>query len=132
MTSKNSILRIARSTDNLSTITSMYTKGLGFELLGEFHNHNGFSGSILGHPIHTYHLEFTHHIGTTVGKASTQDNLLVFYIAAKSLWSESCRNMIDAGFTVVKSYNPYWDIAGKTFEDIDGYRVVLQNGSWLI
>ncbi|MUK48282.1 VOC family protein, partial [Aliivibrio fischeri] len=28
------------------------------------------------------------------------------------------------------SYNKYLDIVGKTFEDIDGYRIVLQNKEW--
>jgi hypothetical protein len=35
-----------------------------------------------------------------------------------------------AGYKPVKSYNPYWDDKGVTFEDPDGYRVVLQNDSW--
>ncbi len=26
--------------------------------------------------------------------------------------------------------NPYWDKLGRTFEDPDGYRVVLQNADW--
>src|SRR5262245_158380 len=30
----------------------------------------------------------------------------------------------------VKAFNPYWDKQGKTFEDPDGYRVVLQNARW--
>jgi len=30
----------------------------------------------------------------------------------------------------VKAFNPYWDKNGKTFEDPDGYRVVLQRASW--
>jgi hypothetical protein len=30
----------------------------------------------------------------------------------------------------VQSFNPYWDQHGKTFEDPDGYRVVLQNAAW--
>jgi len=25
---------------------------------------------------------------------------------------------------------PYWDAHGRTFEDLDGYRVVLQNAAW--
>jgi prolyl oligopeptidase len=130
--SSQSILRVARPTDNLAAITEMYIRGLGFQLLGEFCEHDGFNGSIIGHPEHSYHLEFTHHIGTTVGKAPTQDNLLVFYIPDTSTWSTCCNNMLNAGFKVVNSYNSYWDISGKTFEDIDGYRVVLQNGSWSI
>ena len=34
------------------------------------------------------------------------------------------------GFAPVASFNPYWDVAGKTYEDPDGYRVVLQNAGW--
>lgn len=108
----------------------MYMHGLGFQLLGDFYNHDGFNGSIIGHPEHSYHLEFTHHIGTSVGKAPTQDNLLVFYIPDPAIWKTSCESMLVAGFNLVKSYNSYWDVHGKTFEDVDGYRVVLQNGDW--
>jgi len=36
----------------------------------------------------------------------------------------------ELGHTPVKSFNPYWDRKGKTFEDPDGYRVVLQQASW--
>jgi hypothetical protein len=35
-----------------------------------------------------------------------------------------------AGFAAVKAFNPYWDEKGKTFEDADGWRVVLQNAGW--
>jgi hypothetical protein len=35
-----------------------------------------------------------------------------------------------AGFMFVPSYNPYWYQDGRTFEDADGYRVVLENGEW--
>ncbi|VFS80271.1 Uncharacterised protein [Raoultella terrigena] len=35
-----------------------------------------------------------------------------------------------AGFTPVSSFNPYWDVSGRTFADDDGYRVVLQNRTW--
>jgi NAD(P)-dependent dehydrogenase (short-subunit alcohol dehydrogenase family) len=30
----------------------------------------------------------------------------------------------------VSSYNACWDVHGWTFEDVDGYRVVLQNSAW--
>jgi hypothetical protein len=38
--------------------------------------------------------------------------------------------MLTAGFRSVVSYNPYWDKDGRTFGDIDGYRVVLQHAAW--
>ena len=128
----NSILRVARPTDNLEQIGKMYSEGLGFEVIGLFFNHENFDGIILGHKNHPYHLEFTHHHGTNVSKAPAMDNLLVFYIPNYDEWKASCDNMIDAGFKSVKSYNPYWDVNGKTFEDIDGYRVVLQNMAWAV
>ena len=132
MIPRSSILRVARPTDNLAKITRLYVDGLGFELLGEFKDHNGFDGSIIGHPKHAYHLEFTHHAGTAVGRAPTKDNLLVFYFSDDSVWAACCRRMIEAGFTAVQSYNDYWDVVGKTFEDVDGYRVVLQNREWTV
>jgi hypothetical protein len=130
MPSKDFILRIARPSDNLEAVSRMYKKGLGFEKLGAFKDHNGFDGIILGHKQCRYHLEFTHHRGTIVGKAPTHDNLLVFYIPDEQQWKTACRQMITAGFVLVKSYNMYWDETGKTFEDLDGYRVVLQNDDW--
>jgi hypothetical protein len=45
-------------------------------------------------------------------------------------WEASCARMLAAGFRRVPSYNPYWDVHGRTFEDLDGYRVVLQNTVW--
>lgn len=130
MINKDTKIRIARPTDNLDTISRMYIEGLGFKLLGSFEGHNGFDGTIIGHEHHLYHLEFTHHRGTAVGKAPTQDNLLVFYLPDEAEWRDSCQTMLDASFVETKSYNPYWDMVGKTFEDVDGYRVVLQNRAW--
>ncbi len=34
------------------------------------------------------------------------------------------------GFEPVPAFNPYWDRNGATFEDPDGYRVLLQNAPW--
>ena len=130
MIPKTAKLRIARPTDNLEKITEMYITGLGFKLLSSFEGHNGFDGSIIGHELHNYHLEFTHHQGTQVGKAPTKDNLLVFYFKDSDVWTHCCDQIKQAGFICVPSYNDYWDIVGKTFVDIDGYRVVLQNREW--
>ena len=45
-------------------------------------------------------------------------------------WQRSCDRMRAAGFRSVASDNSYWDRHGKMFEDLDGYRVVLQNAAW--
>lgn len=132
MTLNNAVLRIARPTDHLPEIAEMYCKGLGFERLGSFEDHQGFDGVMLGHRQHAYHLEFTHHRGVSVGRAPTQENLLVFYLPKIENWRKKCHQMIESGFQCVEGYNPYWDLHGQTFEDLDGYRVVLQAGDWKI
>ncbi len=126
----DSTVRVARPTDNLASIAEMYANGLGFTTLAQFEDHAGFDGVILGHPNQPYHIEFTAHRGHPAGKAPTKDHLLVFYIPDQDEWAACCEQMLAAGFQNVPAYNPYWDMNGSTFEDIDGYRVVLQNGAW--
>src|SRR5215471_5384853 len=74
------VLRVARPTDQLAAIAEMYATGLNFTVLAQCHDHEGFDGVILGHPQQPYHLEFTTQRGHQVGKAPTQDHLLVFYL----------------------------------------------------
>lgn len=123
-------LRVARPTDNLPELIKFYRDGLGFEILGSFEDHEGFDGVMLGHPGAAYHLEFTRHRGHGAGRAPSQDNLLVFYLPDADEWRRAVERMTAHGHEPVASYNPYWDRAGKTFEDADGYRVVLQNAAW--
>jgi hypothetical protein len=123
-------MRVARPTDNLTAIAEMYSNGLDLERLSQFTDHDGFDGVILGHPNHPYHLEFTSQREHKAGSAPTKDHLLVFYIPDEAEWEETCRRMLDAGFLEVSPYNPFWDLDGRTFEDLDGYRVVLQKIAW--
>ena len=123
-------LRVARPTDHLSAITAMYERGLGFSVLAEFLDHDGFDGAILGACEGCYHIEFTARPGQHVGRAPTEEHLLVFYVPDRVEWEAGCARMIAAGFRGVPSANPYWDVRGRTFEDLDGYRVVLQNSAW--
>ena len=104
----------------------MYGAGLGFTLLATFEDHDGFDGAVIGLPSHLYHFEFTHHRGHTVGRAPTQDNPLVFYEADEAEWRARCDAMEQAGFLPVRSYNPYWHRTARSFEDVDGDRVVIQ------
>lgn len=123
--------RVARPTDNLPEVLKFYRDGLGLEVLASFSGHHDIDGVILGHDKGIpYHLEFTHKHGDKVGKAPTQDNLLIFYIPDKAEWRSAVARMQKNGYAPVKSYNPYWDDGAKTFEDADGYRVVLYNGYW--
>lgn len=123
-------MRFARPTDNLAEVLKFYRGGLGFEVIGSFEDHGGFDGVMLGHPGLDYHLEFTHKRGKSVGKAPTEENLLVFYLPDSEEWAQAVAKMLACGYQPVESFNPYWEVRGKTFEDPDGYRVVLQRAAW--
>ncbi|KAF2267369.1 Glyoxalase/Bleomycin resistance protein/Dihydroxybiphenyl dioxygenase [Lojkania enalia] len=125
-------LRIARPTRSIAAILPFYTSGLGFQITSSFSGHAGFDGVMLGHPSLPYHLEFTTEKGHDPGCAPTKDNLLVFYLPDEREWKQAVERMENEGFVNVKSWNPWWDQDGKgrTFEDSDGWRVVLFNGEW--
>lgn len=123
-------IRIARPTDQMSKVLAFYCKGLGFEVLFRFEDHKGFDGVMVGHPKAAYHLEFTHHRGHDAGRAPGKDNLLVFYLPDSEAWQAALTRMKEHGYLPVPSYNPYWDKYGKSFEDPDGYRIVLFNKAW--
>lgn len=123
-------IRIARPTDHLPEIVNFYRDGLGFEVIGSFTDHAGFDGVMLGHARLAYHLEFTSQHGHQAGRAPTKDNLLVFYLPDSAEWQRAVARMLACGYQPVAAYNPYWDVRGKTFEDADGYRVVLQQAAW--
>jgi len=123
-------MRVARPTDNFAQILRFYRDGLGFEVTGSFEDHDGFDGLMLGHPELDYHLEFTHKRGENIPRAATQENLLVFYLPDPDAWQAAVDRMIAYGHQPVKSFNPYWDVRGMSFEDVDGYRVVLQRAAW--
>ncbi|CZR63039.1 related to glyoxalase family protein [Phialocephala subalpina] len=123
-------LRIARPTNDLQKLKEFYTKALGMRIIGSFENHAGFDGVMLGLPDCTWHLEFTHQHGVSVDPAPSTEHLLVFYLPANEEWDATVKKVEGAGGVRVQSENPYWDAKGVTFEDPDGYRLVLQNASW--
>jgi catechol 2,3-dioxygenase-like lactoylglutathione lyase family enzyme len=123
-------LRVARASDDLDALVKFYRDGLGFEVVSSFTGHDGFDGVMLGHKGAAYHLEFTRKKGHKAGRAPTQENLLVFYLPDEAEWKRAVDRMVARGHKPVKSFNAYWDRKGKTFEDPDGYRVVLQNARW--
>lgn len=123
-------LRIARPVRELEKSVQMYCKGFGLVEIGRFADHEGFDGVMLGRPGQSYHFEFTFCRAHPVMPAPTAEDLIVFYLPDSSEWESTCRSAIEAGFVEVKSFNPYWDKLGRTFEDQDGYRVVLQRAAW--
>jgi hypothetical protein len=108
----------------------MYRGGLGLLELGRFEDHMGFDGVMLGTPRLSYHFEFTRHRAHPVVPTPTPEDLIVFYLPDLVEWQRVCESMVAAGFAEVVSFNPYWQRRGRTFEDPDHYRVVIQQTEW--
>ena len=105
----------------------MYCEGLGLRVLDSFEGHEGFDGVMLGLPGAGLHFEFTQCTAHPLAPSPTAEDLVVLYVPGAAEWRGTCKTMLAAGFRQVASFNPYWDRRGRTFEDADGYRVVLQN-----
>ncbi|HEX3122499.1 MAG TPA: VOC family protein [Rhodanobacteraceae bacterium] len=118
---------MARPVSDLAKTTTMYRRGLGLRIVGNFENHDGFDGVMLAFASADYHFEFTHCRNDAAPPAAAIEDLIVLYIPDPAEWTATCASMLDAGFRRVGSSNPYWEVHGRTFEDADGYRIVLQN-----
>ena len=119
-------VRIARPTDRLDEVVGFYRDGLGLSELGRFDGHAGYDGVMLGLPDSSLHLEFTTHVDGSPGPAPSRDNLLVLYLGDEAARDEAAERLERFGSAPVEPENPYWrDVGALTFEDPDGWRVVL-------
>jgi catechol 2,3-dioxygenase-like lactoylglutathione lyase family enzyme len=122
--------RVARPSRDLNASTDFYTRALGLEVLATFSDHDGIDGIVLGHANWPYHIEFTRRRRDAVVPRPTDEDLLVFYLPDRPQWDALTRRIRECGIAEVPSSNPYWNQRGLTFEDPDGYRIVLENASW--
>jgi len=118
------IFRIARHTKNLNRIIDFYGRILGLQVLGEFKNHLKYDGVFMGIPGEHWHLEFT------VSDAAPyhypdDDDVLVFYAKSEEEFALVKERFIAARIKPVIPKNPYWEKNGITFEDPEGFRVVI-------
>ncbi|MEC9345823.1 MAG: VOC family protein [Pseudomonadota bacterium] len=120
-------LRVVRPTDDLAAVRRFYVDALGLPVIAEFRDHDGFDGLIVGISGAGYHLAFTRKHGWSAGRAATPENLLVFRIDDTQSWQRLTERMARFGHAPVPPHNPWWSGRGLTYEDPDGYRVVLVN-----
>ncbi|KAH8665953.1 glyoxalase/bleomycin resistance protein/dioxygenase [Tricladium varicosporioides] len=135
--SRPSTLRVARPTKDLKAIIKFYTQALDMKILSSFENHNGFDGVMLGPKLEEgvrcdWHLEFTfEHDNPTINcTPPSAENLLVFYEPDKETFEKKVKRVEEYGGVRVKSHNPWWDNGGATFQDPEGWRVVIFNECW--
>lgn len=118
-------MRIARPTDQLDKVIDFYEVGMGLQRIGEFHNHDGYTGVMFGLPDSNFHFEFTSHEAGSPCQAPTKDNLNVFYLPDWDAVANIASRLNLMGYPEVEAENPYWRNAGITIEDPDGWRIVL-------
>ncbi len=124
------VVRFARPTDRLGEVVTFWRDAVGLAELGGFVDHDGVDGVMLGPPGAAWHLEFTRTRGHHVGDAPTSDHLVVIYLDDEAAFAAAVSRIESHGHRAVPSQNPYWDRRGRTYVDPDGYRVVLQRGTW--
>jgi GNAT superfamily N-acetyltransferase/catechol 2,3-dioxygenase-like lactoylglutathione lyase family enzyme len=119
-------LRVARHTERLDEIVCFYRDGIGLTEVGSFHDHDGYDGVFLELPGTGAHLEFTMG-GDHQGPAPHPESLLVLYLGSEEAVRAAAARL-DA--EPVVPANPYWAKHGLTFEDPDGFRMVLVPERW--
>jgi catechol 2,3-dioxygenase-like lactoylglutathione lyase family enzyme len=93
-------VRIARPTDRLAEVVRFYRDALGLEQIASFEDHAGYDGVMLALP------------GRRDGA-----------------FREIAARLKRHGHEPVEPGNPYWAEEGLTFEDPDGWRVVLMHAA---
>ena len=114
-------VRVARHTDRLEELVAFYRDGIGLPEIGRFIDHDGYDGVFLDLPGTGAHLELT-----TGGEHRAPDahpeSLLVLYLGSDAAVQEVAARL---AAQPVEPANPYWAEHGLTFEDPDGFGVVL-------
>ena len=119
-------LRVARHTERLDAVVGFYRDGLGLTEIGGFRDHDGYDGVFLEVPGTGAHLELTAG-GGHGAPAPHPESALVLYLGDE----EAVRAVVARlGVDPVAPANRYWADHGLTFEDPDGFRVVLVPALW--
>ncbi len=124
-------LRLARSTNQLERLIDFYCGGLGYEVLDRYEEQRGWDGVICGHRDWPYQFEFSQkRQHEEVPGAPTPNHFVVISIPDREEWKAVLGRLFDQGFQQVTNPQLYADGDSAAFEDPDGYRVVVRNGTW--
>jgi hypothetical protein len=119
-------LRVARHTERLENVVGFYRDGIGLREMGGFRDHDGYDGVLLAVPGTNAHVELSAG-GGHGAPAPHPESLLVLYLGDDEEVREVAARL---GVDPIPPANPYWAEHGLTFEDPDGFRVVLVPERW--
>jgi catechol 2,3-dioxygenase-like lactoylglutathione lyase family enzyme len=124
-------VRIARPSRDLQAAERFWVDGLGLDVLyrADSSAEGGHALLMVGWPAAAWHLELVSDPDGETPAAPSEEDLLVLYLDGEAAAGIAAR-LVGAGGTRVSSRNPYWDHAGITVADPDGYRLVLTSRSW--
>ncbi|WP_343694130.1 VOC family protein [Flavobacterium sp.] len=117
-------LRVARHTNDLKKIEDFYVDILGFELLGNFQNHNNYDGIFIGKSGLDWHFEFTKS-NVEAKHSFDEDDVIVLYPKTISDYDTLINKLIHNKIETITAANPFWNENGKMIQDPDGYRIVI-------
>ncbi len=114
-------VRFTRHTARLQECVRFWRDELGLLEVDRFEGHDGYAGVILALPEGGVQLELTAG-GAHAPPEPHPETLIVLYLGS---W-EAVRERADGVRRArVSAANPYWERNGQTYEDPDGFRVVL-------
>ena len=122
--------RIARHTNKLKEVIHFYGEALGLKQIGSFQEHAGYDGVMFALQGTTCHLEFTSNANGGTCAPPGRDNLLVLYFDTNENFRAATERVEGFGHQPVEPENVYWASRGLTYEDPEGWRVVLYNGTY--
>jgi catechol 2,3-dioxygenase-like lactoylglutathione lyase family enzyme len=121
-------VRIARPTDHLTEVVRFYRDVLVLEQISSFESHAGYDGVILALLVRRDHTLSSCTTSAAVRVPTpTKDNLIVFYVEDEAAFREMAARLKRDGHDPVGPVNLCWAENGLTFEDPDGWRVVLMH-----
>jgi catechol 2,3-dioxygenase-like lactoylglutathione lyase family enzyme len=118
-------LRIARPSRDLAAAERFWVHGMGLEVL--YRVTDGHRLLMVGWTNASWHLELVE--DRDIKPRPTEEDLLVLYLGQPAA-EELLTRLRASGGQEVPARNPYWDDWGVTFEDPDGYRLVLSHRNW--
>lgn len=116
--------RFARHTHKIAEISKFYTEILGFEILGEFKNHEQYDGVFIGKINCDWHLEFTSSPDIP-DHTFDEDDLIVFYPKTETEYKQIINNIEISDIEIKKAKNPYWNENGILVKDPDDFGIII-------
>ena len=123
-------VRIARPAKDLTATKAFYVEAVGFGVLAQWEDHEGYDGAVLSIGDATRQLELLQQHGVT--PTPTSEDQIVLYLGSIEAVANMTQRIQAAGHRAVLSPNPYWERDGaECFVDPDGYWLIISPSSWV-